>query len=276
MGYLRKLESRMARVGSCMCLGLDPHPDQFPTGFSHDAAGLEKFGRLVLESTTPYATAVKANLAFFEAFGSDGLRVLERLRAHMPPDLPFIADAKRGDIGSTAQRHVVALIDSLGADAVTVSPYLGRDAVEPFLARKGIFVYVLGRTSNESATEVQQLDVGGQPLYLRIARLVQEWAGDSPNVGLVVGATAPGEMALARGVVPSMPFLVPGVGTQRGDLQAVMAYGPAAEPPAALLRGGALVVNVSRAIADAARADESDPSTILAITAAEWSAKFRC
>jgi orotidine-5'-phosphate decarboxylase len=276
MGFLTKLETRTVRAGSCMGLGLDPHPDQFPSRFSRDAAGLERFGRMLLESTTPYAAAVKANLAFFEAFGSDGLRVLERLRKHLPPDIPFIADAKRGDIGSTASRHAVALVDSLGADAVTVSPYLGRDAIEPFLERKGIFVYVLARTSNPHAAEVQDMLVDGEPLYLRIARLAQQWAGDSPNVGLVAGATAPAEMARLREAVPSMPFLVPGVGTQRGDLRAVMAYGPAAEPPGALMRGGSLVVNVSRAIAEAALTDEDDPETALAIAAQGWSARFRC
>ncbi|HWH36589.1 MAG TPA: orotidine-5'-phosphate decarboxylase [Candidatus Limnocylindrales bacterium] len=276
MGFLRKLEARTARAGSSLCLGLDPQPDQFPPGLSHDAAGLEKFGRLLLESTTPYAAAVKANLAFFEAFGSEGLRVLERLRAHLPPDIPFIADAKRGDIGSTAERHVIALIDALGADAVTVNPYLGRDALEPFLTRRGIFVYLLCRTSNPSAAEVQELDVGGMPLYLRIAQLAQSWAGERPNVGLVVGATAPADLARAREVAPSMPFLVPGAGRQRGDVEAVMAYGPATAQPASLRRGGALLVNVSRAIADAARTDDEDPGRALAIAASDWSARFRC
>ena len=279
MGFLTKLEARTARASSCLCIGLDPHPDQFPPGFSHDAKGLEAYGRLLLESTTPYAAAVKANLAFFEAFGSAGLAVLERLRAHLPADIPFIADAKRGDIGSTAERQAVALFDALGADAVTASPYLGRDALAPLLDWPGGFVYVLCRTSNESAAQVQSLPVGngGEPLYMAIAGLAGEWAGRRPNVGLVVGATAPIEMARVRQAAPALPFLVPGLGAQAGDLRAVQEHGPAIEPPAGRLRAGSLVVNVSRAIARVARdPGQMDPGELLATAAAGWSARLRC
>jgi orotidine-5'-phosphate decarboxylase len=126
-----------------LCLGLDPDPETLPTGFSRDLAGVERFAALVLQAAVPSAAAVKPNLAFFEAYGSPGIAALERLRASLPSDLPVIADAKRGDIGSTAARQAVALFDVLGADAVTVNPYLGRDAILPLIERGDRFAYVL-------------------------------------------------------------------------------------------------------------------------------------
>ena len=123
--YLERLGARSRKTGTVLCLGLDPDPDTLPAGFGRDLAGLERFAALLLEAAAPYAAAVKPNLAFFEAYGSAGMAALERLRASLPSDLPVIADAKRGDIGSTAARQATALFDQLGADAVTVNPYLG-------------------------------------------------------------------------------------------------------------------------------------------------------
>ena len=138
--YLERLGARTRATGTVLCLGLDPDPDGLPEGFSRDLAGIERFGSLLLEAALPYAAAVKPNLAFFEAYGSTGLAALERLRASMPPDLPVIADGKRGDIGSTARAYAEAYLEpraegeqALG-DALTVNPYLGRDSVDPFLA----------------------------------------------------------------------------------------------------------------------------------------------
>ena len=123
--YLVRLGARSKKADTVLCLGLDPDPDTLPAGFGRDLAGLERFAALLLEAAAPYAAAVKPNLAFFEAYGSAGMAALERLRASLPSDLPVIADAKRGDIGSTAARQATALFDQLGADAVTVNPYLG-------------------------------------------------------------------------------------------------------------------------------------------------------
>ena len=273
--YLERLAARTASVGSCLCLGIDPDPAGLPPGFSADVGGVEAFAGVLLESAAPHAAAVKVNVAFFEAFGSAGVAALERLRAHVPADLPFIADAKRGDIGSTAARHAVALFDVLGADAVTTSPYLGRDALEPFLQRTDRFVYVLCRTSNPAAAEIQNLATAdGEPLYLAIARRVASWAEATPTLGLVVGATAPQELATVRQGVPNLPFLVPGVGAQGGDIEAVMRDGPARTG----VRGGNLLVNVSRGIASAAASKPAGKSLegALADAAAAWSAKLRC
>ena len=207
-GYLERLAARSAATGTVLCLGLDPDPDDLPVGFAPGIRGVEAFCRLLVETCLPVAAAVKANLAFFEAFGPDGIAALERIRAAVPADVPFIADAKRGDIGSTAARQAVALFDRLGADAITASPYLGAEAIEPLLERADRFTYVLCRTSNPGAGELQDLAVEAGPdgapaerLYERVARLAAGW-GPGGTVGLVVGATAPAEMARIRDVAP--------------------------------------------------------------------------
>jgi orotidine-5'-phosphate decarboxylase len=273
--YLGTLAARCELVGSCLCLGIDPDPEGFPEGFPPDAEGLERFARLLLDAALPYAAAVKANVAFFEAFGSAGVAALERLRGLVPPGVPFIADAKRADIGSTSARYAAALFDALGADAVTANPYLGRDALEPLLERRDRFVYVLARTSNPGAAEFQDLELDGEPLYLHVARRAGTWAQEHPGIGLVVGATAPLELAAIRAAVPALPFLVPGLGSQGGQVSAVLEHGPAGAGPAESLRGRGLLVNVSRAIAGEAR-QAADPGQAIAQAAARWSALIRC
>jgi orotidine-5'-phosphate decarboxylase len=284
--YLARLGARISATRAVLCVGVDPDPAALPDSFPATLAGVERFARLIVEATLPYAAAVKPNLAFFEAHGSAGMAVLERLRSLVPSDVPFLADAKRGDIGTTAARQATALFDVLGADAVTVNPYLGREAVAPLLERPDRFAYVLCRTSNPGAAELQGLlvaadEAGGQPaepLWARVARLAATW-GPGGTVGLVVGATAPAELAGIRSVSPSLAFLVPGVGAQGGEIAPVLAAGPALEGPAGLEAGGALLVNVSRGIAraalgPAADGDPADPGERLAAAAAEWAARL--
>jgi orotidine-5'-phosphate decarboxylase len=276
----RRLADRVGRVRTVLCLGLDPDPAALPAGLPSTAAGIERFCRLVLEAALPHAAAVKPNLAFFEAFGAEGLAALERLRGLVPADVPFVADVKRGDIGSTANRHAVALFDRLGADAVTASPYLGRAAIEPLLERADRAVYVLCRTSNAGAGELQDLEVAAdraagwpaEPLYLRVARRVSRWEAGG-TVGLVVGATAPAELGAVRRAAPEVPFLVPGLGAQGGDLAAVLEHGPAVSGPRGALPGRGLLVSVSRGIAGAA-AGAGDPGEAIARAAAEWAARL--
>ena len=208
--FLDRLDARVRLVGTTLCLGIDPDPAALPRSFSRDIAGVEAFSRLLIDAASPYAAAVKINLAFFEAFGSAGIAALERVRAHLPSGIPFIADAKRGDIGTTVARQAVAIFDSLGADAVTANPYLGREAIAPLLERTDRFVYVVCRTSNPGAGEFQNLRLEGQPLYAHVARRVAAWGASGDNVGLVVGATAPAEMAEIRAAAPGLP--VPGAG----------------------------------------------------------------
>jgi orotidine-5'-phosphate decarboxylase len=283
--YLERLGARIEATGAVLCVGLDPHPDELPHGFSRDAEGAAAFARLVVESSASMAAAFKPNLAFFEAFGPSGLAALETLRDAIPEGIPVVVDAKRGDIGSTAARQAVALVDRLRADAVTVNTYLGVDAVEPFLER-GAFAYVLCRTSNPSAGELQDLIVGataGTPagesiperLHERVARTAAGWDAGRGVVGLVVGATAPGEMAEVRRAAPELPFLVPGAGAQGGSIEAAQRDGPAIAGPAGRVPGGALLVNVSRAIAQAALAEGADPGVAIAEAAEAWRARLQ-
>jgi orotidine-5'-phosphate decarboxylase len=239
---LERLGARRAAVGTPLCLGIDPHPDRLPDGVGRDADGIETFARGLIEAAGAHVAAVKINVAFFEALGSPGWAALERVRADVPRDAVCILDAKRGDIGSTAERHAEALLGHLMADGVTVSPYLGEDAIEPFLARGDHLVYVLARTSNPSAGRFQSLVADGEPVHLHVAR----WAADrwpDGRVGLVVGATAADELERIRAAVPGPGFLVPGVGAQGGDLVAAARFADGASAPG--------LVSVSRGIAEA-------------------------
>ncbi len=285
MTFLERLAARSAATGTVLCVGLDPDPAALPEGFPPDLGGVTAFAELLLDAAVPVAAAVKPNVAFFEAFGGPGLAALERLRARLPSDLPVVMDAKRGDIGSTAARQAVALFDVLGADAVTVNPYLGEEAIAPLLARTDRFAYVLCRTSNPGAAEVQGLVVEAdpatghprEPLHARVARRVTGW-GPGGTVGLVVGATAPRELAEIRAIAPGLGFLVPGVGAQGGDEDAVLRDGPATTAPAGGRPGGGLLVNVSRGIAGVGTSVGSgaptDLGAALAAAAREWAARL--
>jgi len=294
--YLARLSARSRDVGSVLCLGLDPQPDALPGGFAGTLAGVERFCEVLLDAAMPYAAAVKPNLAFFEAFGSSGMAALERLRGRLTADVLFVADAKRGDIGTTAARQAVALYDILGADAITANPYLGSEAIEPLLGRRDRFAYLLCRTSNPGAGELQGLEVAAdasidapaEPIYARVARRAQSW-GPGGTVGLVVGATAPAELERIRGIAPGLALLVPGVGAQGGEVDPVLRFGPAVAAPAGERFGGGLLVNVSRGISGAAGraaspatagrgaagAGRTDIAELLALAAREWSARLR-
>jgi orotidine-5'-phosphate decarboxylase len=285
-GFLERLAARSQTTGTVLCVGLDPDPTALPAGFAPDVAGLERFSALLIEAAIPFAAAIKPNLAFFEAFGAPGMAALERLRAALPEDVLLVADAKRGDIGSTAARQAVALFDRLGADAVTVSPYLGEEAIAPLLERSDRFAYVLCRTSNPGAGELQDLVVAadvtiGAPaeaLHRRVARRVARW-GPGATAGLVVGATAPDELAAIRAIAPGVAFLVPGVGAQGGEIEPVLAAGSAVTGPVAGRPGGGLLVNVSRGVAGAATAepgpaDSADPFERVAAAARDWAARL--
>jgi orotidine-5'-phosphate decarboxylase len=280
--YLERLAARASAAGTVLCLGLDPDPAALPHGFPAGLVGVEAFARLIVEAAAPHVAAVKPNLAFFEAFGAEGLAALERVRGLIPADVPVVADAKRGDIGSTAARQAEALFDRLGADAITVNPYLGADAVAPLLERLDRYAYLLCRTSNPGAGELQGLIVAAddalgapaEPLYARVARRASSW-GPGGTVGLVVGATAPAELREIRAIAPGLGFLVPGVGAQGGEVDPVLRHGPASGPPAAGRPGAGLLVNVSRGIAGAALAPSSrDPGERIEAAARAWAAQL--
>jgi orotidine-5'-phosphate decarboxylase len=281
--YLERLGTRTKAAASVLCAGIDPMPDALPAGFSRDLVGIERFCEILIEVCAPRVAAVKPNLAFFEAFGSEGMAALERLRARVPAGVLVVGDAKRGDVGTTAARQASALFDMLGCDAVTVNPYVGGEALEPLIGRADRFAYVLCRTSNPGAAELQGLEVAGgaedapsEPLYARVARRACGW-GPGGTVGLVVGATAPLELEYTRGIAPQLAMLVPGIGAQGGDIESVIRHGPATQPPAGAQPGGGLLVNVSRGIAGAAAGAEGAAAaeTALAEAAAEWAARLR-
>jgi orotidine 5'-phosphate decarboxylase subfamily 2 len=230
--FNRRLALACAAADSLVCVGLDPRPGA--------PAEVLSFCRRVIDATATYAAAYKPNSAFFEALGTEGLACLAEVIAHVPPEKVVILDAKRGDIGNTADAYAYAVFRVLGAHALTVNPYLGGDAVAPFLADPARGAFVLCHTSNPGATDFQALDVGGEPLYLAVARAVAGWNVHG-NAGLVVGATYPQALAAVRSAAPDLPFLVPGIGAQGGDLRAAVAAGLDAA-------GGGLIINSSRGI----------------------------
>jgi orotidine 5'-phosphate decarboxylase subfamily 2 len=240
---LERLRERVAALGAPLCLGIDPRPDALPESLPADVRGVESFARGLVEAAAGSAVAVKLNTAYFEAFGSAGWAALERVRADVPPGALVILDAKRGDIGPSAERYAEALMGRLAADGVTLQPYLGEDAMEPFLAFPGRLVYLLVRTSNPSAGQLQDLLVDGRPLATVVARWADERWPDG-RVGLVVGATAPGELRRLREEVPGPAFLVPGVGAQGGELATALACCHGIRAPG--------LINLSRAIAERA------------------------
>ena len=242
MTFMQALRQRWNDSGSLVCVGLDPEPAKFPKGFAGDDAGVFDFCRAIVDATAEYACAFKPQIAHFAALEAEG--ALARLIAHIHathPGIPVILDSKRGDIGSTAEHYATEAFDRFAADAVTVNPYLGRDSVQPFLDRADRGVVILCRTSNPGAGDLQDLLVDGLPLYQRVAeKVAREWNGNG-NCALVVGATWPEQLREVRTIVGDVPFLVPGVGAQGGDVEAVVTNARTAD-------GTGLIVSSSRAI----------------------------
>lgn len=231
--FSHKIRIRANRVRSWLCIGLDPEPDRLPVRFARDATGVEEFCREIVAATCEYAAAYKPNVAFFEAFGSDGWAALVRLLASIPRDVPVIADAKRGDIGNTARAYARAFFEVLNVDALTVNPYLGPDSLEPFMAYPGRCVFVLCKTSNPGSTRVQDRPVNGEPLYLDVASWALAMAGPA-EVGLVVGATQEEATRAVRSRHPDAVLLLPGVGAQGARMAPTMKMAAGSESAIAL------------------------------------------
>jgi orotidine-5'-phosphate decarboxylase len=249
--FRERLEGVIARKGSPLCVGLDPDPTMIPTSLGPDISGVRRHTLELVEATAPYAAAYKPNLAFFERLGVAGWELLIEVVEAASHHALVIADAKRGDIGNTAAAYAEALYDRVGADACTVHGYLGEDSLQPFLERPDRLAFIVCRTSNPGAADFQDLPVGegGEPLYLRLARLARSW-NTLGTAGLVAGATWPEEIARIRSVAPELPLLVPGVGRQQGDLEqaALAAAGEDGQ--------GLYLVSVSRAISQASTGDD--------------------
>jgi orotidine 5'-phosphate decarboxylase subfamily 2 len=223
MDFEKQLQSAVRKNNSLVCVGLDP-----------DAARLEgsldvfQFNKRIIDLTANLVCAFKPNSAFYEAYGTDGFKFLKLTVDYIKenyPEIPVILDAKRADIGSTSEMYARQVFDFLGVDAVTVNPYLGEDSLEPFLKRKDKGIIVLCRTSNPSASDFQDLQIDGLPLYVKVAEKVVAWNEKYKNLLMVVGATYPEELKTIREIAPKMTFLVPGVGSQGGDLEKTLKNG---------------------------------------------------
>lgn len=241
-----RLYELMVKKRSCLCVGLDPDVHRIPASCGEGVAGMEAFCKAIVSATHDFAVAYKPNLAFFEQYGAEGWAALKRIIESIPEDILVIADAKRGDIGNTAKRYALAMFEELGADAVTVAPYMGADSVKPFIeGHRDHWAIVLALTSNAGAEGFEFH--GNPPLYERVIQRCQTW-GDFNQMMFVVGATRPDLLQHARSLAPDYFFLVPGVGAQGGSLNEVMEAG--------WTSFGGLLINASRSILYAS--DQSD------------------
>ena len=277
MTFLEQLQTAERQNGSLLCVGLDPEPAKFPAAYRGDASKIYDFCAAMVEATADLVIAFKPQIAYFAAYRAEDQ--LERLMAHMrstAPHVPIILDAKRGDIGSTAEQYAKEAFERYGADAVTLSPYMGWDSVQPYLKYHGKGAFLLCRTSNPGGDDFQNQrlrDVPGQPaLFEHISALAQGPWNENGQLGLVVGATYPSEIERVRAVAPTLPLLIPGVGAQGGDAAATVKAGWRHAQDAMATTTGPVIVNSSRAIlyassgadfAQAARSEALRTRTVL-------------
>jgi orotidine-5'-phosphate decarboxylase len=271
MTFIDQLRAAERQNASLLCVGLDPDPAKFPLHWRGDAGKIFDFCAAIVDATADLVIAFKPQIAYFAAHGAEAQ--LEQLMAHMrrtAPHVPVILDAKRGDIGSTAEQYALEAFERYGADAVTLSPFMGFDSVQPYLKYHGKGAFLLCRTSNPGGDDLQNqrlASVEGQPLlYEHIARLAQGPWNLNGQLGLVVGATYPAEIERVRELAPTVPLLIPGVGAQGGDALATVQAGYRQQAGETT---GAVVVNSSRAVLYA------DPSANFAQTARARALKTR-
>jgi orotidine-5'-phosphate decarboxylase len=242
MNFIHALNSAWRERDSLLCVGLDPDPERFPPHLKGKTDAIFQFCAAIVDSTADLVCCFKPQIAYFAARrAEDQLEALIEHIHRQHPATPVILDAKRGDIGSTAEQYAIEAFERFQADAVTINPYMGHDSVAPYLAYSDKGVIILCRTSNPGGSDLQFLEVGGERLYERVARLVSTQWNVNGQCALVVGATFPGEIARVRTLTGDMPLLVPGIGAQGGDIEATVRAGRTAS-------GCGLVINSSRAI----------------------------
>jgi orotidine-5'-phosphate decarboxylase len=242
MNFIDMLDARWRIADTLLCVGLDPDPARFPAHLRNRPEAIFDFCRAIVDATAALACAFKPQIAYFASMRAEDQ--LERLIAHIRarhPEVPVILDAKRGDIGSTAEHYAREAFERYAAHAVTLSPYMGFDSIEPYLAYPDRGAFLLCRTSNAGGNDLQMLDIGGERVFERVAQLTASTWNRNGQLGLVVGATFPGELARVRSLVGELPLLVPGIGAQGGDVEASVKAGQTT-------RGVGMVVNSSRAI----------------------------
>jgi orotidine-5'-phosphate decarboxylase len=235
------LSEQIRQKRSFLCVGLDPDPDRIPKSLQNEADPVLAFNREIIAATKDFAIAYKLNTAFFEVGGVKGWKTLEKTLEAVPEDVLVIADAKRGDIGNTSRMYARTFFETMNFDGLTVVPYMGKDSVEPFLEFENKWVFLLALTSNPGAQDFQWMADDQGTLYRHVIRTAKGWAEEKPgNLGFVVGATRKDQIAEVRALAPDSFLLVPGVGAQGGDLEAVCKYGRNEQ--------GGLLVNSSRGI----------------------------
>ena len=249
MTFVETLRARWKAADTLLCVGLDPDPTHFPEHLRRGGDAIFEFCKSIVDATADYVCAFKPQIAYFASAGAED--ALQRLIAYIRaayPAVPVILDAKRGDMAATAEHYAREVFERYNAHAVTLSPYLGLDSIEPYLAYADRGAFLLCRTSNPGGDDLQMLDIAGERLYERVAWLAAEW-NRGGQLGLVVGATYPIELARVRELVGEMPLLVPGIGAQGGNVEASVKAGQSAD-------GTGIVVNSSRAIIYASSGDD--------------------
>lgn len=225
MNFTERVVEAIKKNKSAVCVGLDVDLDKIPEVLKKEADPILAFNKAIIEATKDYVAAYKPNLAFYESYGTDGLRQFEKTLSYIPSDKIIIADAKRGDIGNTSKRYAKAFFETFGCDALTVSPYMGSDSVEPFLEDESKGVFVLALTSNKGSFDLQMVKTeDGRYFYEKVIENISSW-NKRKNCGLVVGATHPQMFEGIRKLAPEMPYLIPGIGAQGGDLENTIKFG---------------------------------------------------
>ena len=236
--FNQRLETACREKINSLCIGLDIDPDKFPKGEDTSLQGMETFSKEVIDGTIDFCPVYKPNFAFFERFGSKGYALLERLVDHVSGRAIVIADAKRGDIGNTSLKYTQSILDTMGCDAITISPYMGRDAIDPFIENPAKGAFILTVTSNPGARELQEHGGWADPVYKKVIQIASE-LNKANNIGLVVGATQTDVMENIRQQSEGMPWLIPGVGNQGGDLETALEISH---------QNGIGIINISRGI----------------------------
>lgn len=242
MTFIQKLSQAWTTNNSLLCVGLDPDVKKFPAELAQQPDAIYAFCKAIVDATADLACSFKPQIAYFAALrAEDQLEAICRYIKTTYPQIPIVLDAKRGDIGATAEQYAREAFERYDADAVTVNPYMGFDSVAPYLEWKDRGAIVLCRTSNAGGSDLQFLDVGGKPLYQHVAHLVADKWNSNGQCALVVGATFPNEIAQVRALIGDMPLLIPGVGAQGGDVESTVKAGRTAN-------GTGMMINSSRAI----------------------------
>jgi len=256
MKFIEKLISVSRKNNSLLCVGLDTDIEKIPRFLLEEQNPIFSFNQKIIDSTCDLVCAYKPNIAFYEAYGSKGWEALKKTCKAIPKEIPIIIDAKRGDIGNTARMYAKAIFEDLGADAVTVNPYMGEDAISPFLEYENKCAFILCLTSNKGAQDFQlsllkippKAGIDGKPLYQLVAEKTLSW-NKKGNCGLVVGATYPEQLRKIREIAKSLPILIPGIGAQAGELESTVKFGTDE-------KGERAIINSSRGIIYASQKED--------------------